>query len=138
QVRTVNPAHTGGRSACFVLEVKTGKLTAPKAQLALDDAITNREATAGILLFDDKEDAPLRGRRFACYPNGKFVVVFDPDDSDTLALEVAYHQARNLAIAGVDGETHLDAKWLVERCDRVAQLDRTGSRDEERHQRSSA
>ena len=118
----VNPAETRGRTVAFVVEAKTGKLTSPKARQALEDAIENRDACAGLLVFDDVADAPTRGRRYASYPSGRFVVVFDPDDDQTLALEVAYHQARAIAIASVDGELRLDARWLVEQCDRVAAI----------------
>lgn len=58
-VVVVNPAHTRGRQVQFAIEVKTGKLTGPKAQAVLKDAIENRDAPAGILVFDDVADAPL-------------------------------------------------------------------------------
>jgi hypothetical protein len=121
-VVTVNPAHTRSRAVQFVIEVKTGKLTGPKAHAALKDAVENRDASAGILVFDGVEDAPLGGRRFGCFPGGRYFVVLDSDDLDPLALEVAYHQARAVAVASVDGEAGIDAKWLIEQCDGIAKL----------------
>jgi hypothetical protein len=121
-VVVVNPAHTRSRAVQFVIEVKTGKLTGPKAHAALKDAVENRDAPAGILVFDDVEDAPLGGRRFGCFPGSRYFVVLDSDDLDALALEVAYHQARAAAAASVDGEAGIDAKWLIEQCDGIAKL----------------
>ena len=121
-VVAVNPAHTRSRVVQFVIEVKTGKLTGPKAHAALTEAVENRDSPAGILVFDDVEDAPLGGRRFGCFPGGRYFVVLDSEDLDPLALEVAYHQARAAAVASVDGDAGIDAKWLIEQCDAIAKL----------------
>lgn len=118
----VNAAHTRGRQVQFVIEVKTGRLTRPKAQAVLKEAVENRDASAGILVFDDLADAPLGGRQFGCYPGGRFFVVLDSEELNSLALEVAYHQARALAVASVDGDAGIDAKWLISQCDAIAKL----------------
>jgi hypothetical protein len=115
----VNPRETRGREVCFTVEAKTGRLSAPKAKAALEEAIGNREATSGVLVFDGVGDAPLGGRHYGCWNGGRFVAVLDSDELNPLALEVACRQARELAISSVDGETALDAKWLIERCDAV-------------------
>lgn len=105
----VNPRDTGGRELRIVVEAKTGKLTRPKAQQALKEAIENREAAAAVLVFDDTGDAPLCGRSYGCYPDRKFIAVFDPKNLNPLALEVACLQARQLAIASLSGDRGIDS-----------------------------
>ena len=104
------------------MEAKTGRLSAPKAKAALDEAVTNRDAASGVLVFDGAADAPLGGRHYGVWPGGNFVAVLDAESLIPLALEVACRQARELAIASVDGATALDAKWLIERCDQVSKV----------------
>jgi hypothetical protein len=117
---TVNTDQTGGREACVVVEAKTGKLSGPKAHAALKEAIENRGAQAGILVFDGVADAPLRGRRYMAYPDGKIVAVLDGEG--VLGFEVACIQARLFALAAVAAEGKVDAKWLVAQCDRLTKL----------------
>jgi hypothetical protein len=122
----LNPHDTAGREVRVVVEAKTGKLTSPKAQQALADALENREALAAILVFDDVPDAPLGGRQYGCYRDGKFVVVFDPENPNPLALEVACLQARALAIASLEGDSGIDTHWLSEQCERLSKIVEAG------------
>jgi hypothetical protein len=64
-VIVVNPRETAGRELRLVVEAKTGRLSARRAQAALDESLANREALAAVLVFDSPQDAPLGGRRFA-------------------------------------------------------------------------
>ena len=118
---TINTAQSGGREARFVVEAKTGKLTGPKAHAALKEAMANRGAQAGILVFDGVEDAPLRGRQYMAYPDGKIVAVLDPEQS-VLGFEVACIQARLFALAAVAADGEIDARWLVAECDKLTKL----------------
>jgi hypothetical protein len=78
---------------------------------------------AGILVFDGIADAPLRGATIRSYPNGRFIVVLDPDDGSAAALEAALVLARSYAVAAVTGNQNaLDAAWLEERCDELNDL----------------
>lgn len=118
---TINTAQTGGREARFVVEAKTGKLSGPKAHAALKEAMENRGAQAGILVFDGVEDAPLRGRHYLAYPDGKIVTILDTEHG-VLGFEVACVQARLFALATVAAEGEVDAKWLVAQCDKLTRL----------------
>ncbi len=117
----VNRAQTGGLEARIVVEEKTGKLSGPKAQAALKEAIANRGAHAGILVFDGVEDAPLNGRRYMAYPDGRICVVLD-DEYGALAFEIACVQARLVALAAVSADGTIDPKWLGAQCDRITQV----------------
>jgi hypothetical protein len=118
----VNPRETRGREVRIAVEAKTGKLTSPKAQAALDESIQNREAATGILVFGGVDDAPMGGRHYGSRPGGKFVVVYEPDEANPLALEVACRQARALAIASVESDARVEAAWLVEQCNQLSNL----------------
>lgn len=115
---TINTDQTGGREARFVVEAKTGKLSGPKSHEALKEAMENRGAQAGILVFDGVEDAPLRGRHYMAYPDGKIVTILD-SEHDVLGFEVACIQARLFALATVAADGEVDAKWLVAQCDKL-------------------
>jgi hypothetical protein len=118
---TINTAQTGGREARVVVEGKTGKLSAPKAREALKEAIVNRDAHAGILVFDGVDDAPLGGRRYLAHPDGRIIVVLD-DEAGTLAFEIACSQARIVALNAIAADGAVDGKWLVSQCDKLTQL----------------
>lgn len=122
----VNPRETGGRELRIVAEAKTGRLTRPKAQQALKEAIENREAAAAVLVFDDTSDAPLGGRSYGCYPDRKFIAVFDSEDPNPLALEVACLQARQLAIASLSSDRGIDSRWLSEQCEQLGKIIEAG------------
>lgn len=116
----VNGAQTSGLEARVVVEEKTGKLSGPKAQAALKEAIENRDAHAGILVFDGVEDAPLNGRRYMAYPDGRICVVLD-QEGGTLPFEIACVQARLFALATVSADGRINAKWLTAQCDRITE-----------------
>ena len=118
---SIDPKHGGGREARIVVEAKTGKLSGPKSHEALETAMANRDAQAGVLVFDGAEDAPLGGRHYLAYPDGKLIAVLD-EEHGTLAFEIACAQARLLAIASVAPKGAIDAKWLVAQCDRLTKL----------------
>lgn len=114
----VNRAQTGGLEARVVVEEKTGKLSGPKAQAALKEAIENRDAHAGILVFDGVEDAPLNGRRYLAYPDGRICVVLD-EEGGTLPFEIACVQARLFALAAVSADGRINARWLATQCEKI-------------------
>jgi hypothetical protein len=120
-VVALNTAQTGGRELRVVVEAKTGKLSGPKAHAVLEEAIKNRDACAGILVFDGVEDAPLRGRRYLAYPNGRIACVLEPH-GDTLAFEIACHQARLFALNTTHSEGTIDPAWLHAQTHQLAAL----------------
>jgi hypothetical protein len=121
-VVTINPKETRGRRVAFVVEAKSGPKNHTQAHDELDRAIRNRDAGAGVIVFDGVADAPLAGRRYGPYPGGKYIAVLDPAEGNTLAFEVACLQARMTAIAGVEDNDAVDAAWLVEQCDQLTTL----------------
>ena len=118
----VNPRESGGREVRLVVEAKTGRLSGRQAQDVLEHCLSNREAAAAVLVFDSTSDAPLGGRRYCPYVGGKFVAVLDGDDLNPLALEVACHSARALALASVVDRSRLDSGWLIDQCDHVSEV----------------
>lgn len=122
----INPKETAGVDVRLVVEAKTGKLTAPKTREAVESAQRNRGAAAAVIVFDGVGDAPLNGRHFGQYGQDKFVVVFDSDEFDPLALEVACRHARAIALASIKRDDTVDAKWLLEQCRRLSALIESG------------
>ena len=79
-------------------------------------------AAACVLVFDGVGDAPLGGRNYCPYPGGKFITVFDHQDGDPLALEVACRQARAMAIATIETDDSADVGWLDEQCGQLGTI----------------
>jgi hypothetical protein len=121
-VISLNPLHTGGKDIRLVVEAKTGKLTRPKSMAELDAAARNRDAVAGVLVFDGAADAPLGGRRYADFPDGRFIVVLDADDPDALSLDVACRQARFIAVLASRSDATVSADWIEEQCTALRSL----------------
>lgn len=113
----INPEHTHGREAFYVVEAKTGPLSAAEAKRELEAAMKNRGAAAGVLVFDGVADAPLGGRHYMPQVDGRFVAVLDPDDGIPIAFEVACRQARLVVTASVQSEGKLDGAWLESKCE---------------------
>lgn len=84
----------------IVVEVKdrpTLRLTGSGGALdALDQAIANRDACAGILVCATASPA-LASQRLRSYPDGRIIALLDKNDPDPLALEVACVLARSIA-----------------------------------------
>jgi hypothetical protein len=118
---TINTVQTGGVEAKIVVEEKTGKLTGPKAKAALKEALENRGAHAGVLVFDGVDDAPLNGRHYMAYPDSRICVVLD-DEHGSLAFEVACIQARLAALAVISAKGTIDAPWLSTQCDKLTEV----------------
>jgi hypothetical protein len=100
-VVVLNPDDTRAYEAVYVVEAKTGPLTASEAKRELETAISNRSAVAGVIVFDDLADARLGGRSFMPHGDGRFTAVLDIETGLPLALEVACREARAAAIASV-------------------------------------
>jgi hypothetical protein len=118
----INPEHTRGRDLVYVVEAKTGPLRSTEAKRELEIAIKNRGATAGVLAFDDLEDAPLGGRSYMPHGDGRFTAVLDAQDGIPLAFEVACREARVAAIASLADEAGLNKDLLLTRCNRLCEI----------------
>jgi len=118
----LNKEHTRGREVSYVVEAKTGPLRASDAKRALEAAIANRAAAAGVLVFDGISDAPLGGRIYMPHGDGRFTVVLDLDNGAPLAFEVACRQARLAAIASVRPEGQIEKGWVLGECNRLCDI----------------
>jgi hypothetical protein len=102
---TLDRADTGGVEGRFVFEAKTGKLGIRRTYDELDAALANRDATAGIAVFSEQENAPTTVR--FSYTDNRAIVVLDRDGHDDSALRLGYMWARWVVrreLAGVDGD----------------------------------
>ena len=89
---TVNTEDTCGEEARFVLECKDGRLSMPKTMDELAKAIDNHDAQAAVAVFSRQEFAP--GPLPFSWSGNRAVLVYDKDDPDKLALQLAYAWAR--------------------------------------------
>jgi hypothetical protein len=93
---TLNAADTGGAGVRFVIEAKDTGLTMPKARAALDAAMANHDADAGLLVFAAQEQAPV-AVPFMELGCDRAVVVHDKHDPDPHLLRFAYLWARTVS-----------------------------------------
>ena len=113
-VVSLNPKDTGGEIARVVVEAKDRKLSVRQTLDELARAMSNREATVGIIAFARTDEAPMRTSPLRLYPANRLVAVFDPDEDGPLALEVACEFARGLALSKLDHEhPELDAEGIA-------------------------
>ena len=87
----LNPDDTCGRPLAVVFEAKARKLPMARTFSELDRAMTNREAQAGVAVFDRVANSPT-GVPFTYFDN-KAIVVLE-DGPDIRLLELAYLWAR--------------------------------------------
>jgi hypothetical protein len=89
---TINVEDTCGQEARFVFECKDRRLSMSKTMDQLADAIENHAARAAIAVFSRQELAPTP---LLFYPSGnRAVLVYDKDEPDDYALQLAYAWAR--------------------------------------------
>lgn len=93
----LNPDSTSGQDRRVVFEAKCRQLGVAAALRELDKAMANRDADAGVIVFDSVNHAPTRGRQLRVYPGNRIVAVYDVQDPNGLALEAACHLARSMA-----------------------------------------
>lgn len=89
---TLNPEDTPGCSARYVMEQKDRKVGMNAILNELDAAISNREALAGIAVFSTGENCPAASA--FTYNGNRAIVIFDKDDQDATALQLACMWAR--------------------------------------------
>ena len=88
----LNQAHTPGQAGVVAIEVKDRKLNLKDTLAELDEAIANRGAQAGLMVFARQSLAPIKVP-FASFGN-RGVVVFDKETGDGVALRVGLSWAR--------------------------------------------
>jgi hypothetical protein len=129
-VVTLNPRDTGGRHRRVVFEAKTRKrrCTVANALEELDRAMLNRQAQAGVMVFANRTQSPLQ-KPLRFYHGNRILVVYDPDGDpgSELALEVAAHLARTLALTAEREDLTLDRAMLAERLETLTNVIERGS-----------
>jgi hypothetical protein len=89
---TINAEDTCDEAARFVLECKDRRLGMSKTMEELDKAIENHDAQAAIAVFSRQEFAP--GPLPFSWSGNRAVLVYDKDDPNDDALQLAYAWAR--------------------------------------------
>lgn len=89
---TLSAEDTCGHEARFVLECKDRRLSMPKTMEELARAIENHGAQAAVAVFSRQEFAPVP-LPFS-WSGNRAVLVYDKDDPDDNALQLAYAWAR--------------------------------------------
>ncbi|HLI15522.1 MAG TPA: hypothetical protein VKV23_05665 [Acidimicrobiales bacterium] len=89
---TVNPDDTAGNDARFVVECKDRKLSHSKVIEELERGAANHDAVASLGVFSRQDLAPTT-MPFVWWGN-RAVLVYDKDDPDDAALQLAYCWAR--------------------------------------------
>lgn len=95
EVVTLNREDTHGCDVRIVVEAKCRKLSVRKAHEELVDAMENRDAAAGILVFSSADQSPT-SLPFH-YSDDRAIVVLDEDDPDDGPLRLAFMWARWVA-----------------------------------------
>jgi hypothetical protein len=108
-------AATGPARGRIVFEAKNRKLSRNDALAELEGALQTRAADYAVLVVPSDEKLPARTHPLREWGGDKLFVSYDPDDSSTLALEVAYGLARARVLSKRDESTGLDAGAL--RCE---------------------
>jgi len=120
-VVVLNPDDTRGQDRRVVVEAKARALSSPAALRELDQAMANREAQAGILVFAASDIAPLKGRAIRIYPGHRIVVVLDRESADPLALQIACAVARAFVLGSTSERvTDIDTARLEDHMERLA------------------
>jgi hypothetical protein len=124
-VVTLNPETLGGRDRRVVIEAKdrpTQKLAGKAGALTyLAEAMENRAADAAILVCSTAVPA-LAGHRLRVYHGNRLLVLFDKNEEDALALEVACQLARALAARSHGAEDELSATLLAAKVERLREV----------------
>jgi hypothetical protein len=102
----------------IVFEVKTTRLSKPKAIEELDGAKVERNADYAVLVVPSEDKVPARMLPLREYNGDKLIVAFDAEDGSPLGLQVAYALARArvlMAKGGGDGVDTAAVRDAVER-----------------------
>jgi hypothetical protein len=122
-VIVLNTDQTHGRAIRIAIEDKARALGLRAGLAELDRAMSNREADAAIMVFASTEMAPLNGRSLRVFPGRRLMTVYDPNDGNPLALELACHVARALALTSVESEgAETDIDRVSAEVDRIMQI----------------
>ena len=90
---------TTGETVRAVIECKKrAKLTAAQMRQELDDAAKNRDAIVAVMIVSSEKNSP-HDMPFWRLAKHRYVVVYDDENRDALALRLAFQQARSDALS---------------------------------------
>ena len=102
---TLNPDDTAGNDARFAVECKDRKLSHAKVMEELDRGAANHGAVCALAVFSRQDLAPTT-MPFVWWGN-RAILVYDKDDPDSAALQLAYCWARWVTRRELSGRTEV-------------------------------
>ena len=105
----------------IVFEAKNSQTSRKRALLELEEALTHREADYAIWVVPTHDKLPARTQQLRETNGDKLFVVFDPEDREQLALEVAYSLARARVLMTRGDSIGIDATALASEVERALQ-----------------
>ena len=103
----------------IVFEAKNSQLGRAKAFSELDDALAQRDADFAVLVVPGEAQLPAKTLPLREMHGDKLVVTYDPEDSSTLALQLAYSLARARVLMARGDAEGLDTAALTDTVDRA-------------------
>jgi hypothetical protein len=103
----LNPRETGGANVKIVFEAKDKVMSLKDILSELDTAMKNRDSRLSIAVLSGKDvikDVSANIGSFRDYPPNKILCLFDKEEYDRCALEVAYKLARSKLIFGINSK----------------------------------
>jgi hypothetical protein len=99
---------TTGEAVRIVVECKKrAKLSASQMRQELDDAAENRDAAVAVMIVSSEKNAP-HDMPFWRLAKHRYVVVYDDENRDALALRLAFQQARSDALGTLNERGAVD------------------------------
>lgn len=102
-----------------VFEAKNSRLSKPEAMRELDRSRSERDADYAVLVVSGEDKLPAKTQVLREYNGDKLIVVYDPDDGATLALELAYRLARARVLMARGGDDGIDLAAVGETVERA-------------------
>jgi hypothetical protein len=106
----------------IVFEVKTSKLSRPKALEELDGCKAERNADFAVLVVPSEDKVPAKMLPLREYNGDKLIVAFDPEDGSPLGLQVAYALARARVLMAKGGGDGVDTPAVRDAVERAVGL----------------
>jgi len=106
----------------IVFEVKTGKLSRPKALEELDGGKAQRNADFAVLVVPSEDKIPAKMLPLREYNGDKLIVAFDPEEGSPLGLQVAYALARARVLMAKGGGDGVDTSAVRDAVERAVGL----------------
>jgi Uncharacterized protein conserved in bacteria (DUF2130) len=103
----------------IVFEAKNSRLSKPEAMRELDRGRKERDAQYAVLVVPAEDKLPARTQQLREYNGDKLLVVYDPEEGSTLALELAYRLARARVAMARGDAGGLDAAAIGETVERA-------------------